>query len=484
VGVQILICQNLRNNLQHPNEYIRGVTLRFLCRIREEEILEPLIPSILACLEHRHSYVRRNAVLAINALYKLPKGEHLLQDAPELIEKVGPPGAARGAARRAPAPRRARRVTGAAAARRRPRAQVLQSEQDLSTKRNAFQMLCNHAQDLATNYLLSQARRCSSSVSKVLSRGGGVRSFLTRLREERHTPPAAPRARAPAPARERRGLLTYDRAVSRAARVRALWPRSGWEQGRSTASAAAPALPNAGAAARRPLRLCHSAPAVRRSPGEAAAAQVDNVAHWGDILQLAVLELIRKVCRGAPAEKGRHMKTILALLQSTSTAVVYECAVTLVSLSQARRSRAPRRVPHRPASWTASWGGHSFGKAGVLKQGRWLMHTSLALRVSQASCRLVQVGHFQPLSATSSPGPWRGGGGMKSRCSPVDNPRVWAAQAPTAIRAAANCFCQLLVSQSDNNVKLIVLDRLQARAPTCALTDGGARPFLPPQRPW
>ena len=59
------------------------------------------------------------------------------------------------------------------------------------------------------------------------------------------------------------------------------------------------------------------------------------MAHWGDILQLAVLELIRKVCRGAPAEKGRHMKTILALLQSTSTAVVYECAVTLVSLSQA-----------------------------------------------------------------------------------------------------------------------------------------------------
>lgn len=42
---QILICQNLRNNLQHPNEYIRGVTLRFLCRIHEEELLEPLVPS-------------------------------------------------------------------------------------------------------------------------------------------------------------------------------------------------------------------------------------------------------------------------------------------------------------------------------------------------------------------------------------------------------------------------------------------------------
>jgi coatomer subunit beta len=42
----ILICQNLRNNLQHPNEYIRGVTLRFLCRLNESEIVEPLIPSI------------------------------------------------------------------------------------------------------------------------------------------------------------------------------------------------------------------------------------------------------------------------------------------------------------------------------------------------------------------------------------------------------------------------------------------------------
>ena len=76
-----------------------------------------------------------------------------------------------------------------------------------------------------------------------------------------------------------------------------------------------------------------------------------------------------QVCRAYPQEKGNYIKIILALLQSTSTAVVYECAVTLVSLSQA----------------------------------------------------------------------------------------------PTAIRAAANCFTQLLVSQSDNNVRLIVLDRLNVR---------------------
>ncbi len=37
---------------------------------------------------------------------------------------------------------------------------------------------------------------------------------------------------------------------------------------------------------------------------------------------------------------------------------------------------------------------------------------------------------------------------------------VGLSNAPTAVRAAANCYCQLLVSQSDNNVKLIVLDRL------------------------
>ena len=34
--------------------------------------------------------------------------------------------------------------------------QVLLSEQDLSTRRNAFQMLCAHAQGKAVSYLLSQ----------------------------------------------------------------------------------------------------------------------------------------------------------------------------------------------------------------------------------------------------------------------------------------------------------------------------------------
>lgn len=43
---------------------------RFLCKLKEPELIEPLMPAIRACLEHRHSYVRRNAVLAIYTIYR------------------------------------------------------------------------------------------------------------------------------------------------------------------------------------------------------------------------------------------------------------------------------------------------------------------------------------------------------------------------------------------------------------------------------
>ena len=84
----ILVCDAYRKDLLHPNEYVRGSTLRylfmmhfatlngkhlysFLCKLREPELLEPLMPSILKCLEHRHSYVRRNAILAIFTIYSI-----------------------------------------------------------------------------------------------------------------------------------------------------------------------------------------------------------------------------------------------------------------------------------------------------------------------------------------------------------------------------------------------------------------------------
>ena len=81
----ILVCNALRNDLIHPNEYVRGSMLRFLCKVKDEEILGPLLPSIKACLEHRHPYVRKNAALCMFQVHKL-HGENLLPDAPEVME--------------------------------------------------------------------------------------------------------------------------------------------------------------------------------------------------------------------------------------------------------------------------------------------------------------------------------------------------------------------------------------------------------------
>ena len=80
----ILVCNALMNDLNHPNEFVRGSMLRFLCKVKDEEILGPLIPSIKSCLTHRHSYVRKNAALAVFHAHRL-HGEHLIPDGPELM---------------------------------------------------------------------------------------------------------------------------------------------------------------------------------------------------------------------------------------------------------------------------------------------------------------------------------------------------------------------------------------------------------------
>jgi len=61
----ILVCNSLRTDLLHPNEYLRGRTLRLVSRIMFKGILEPLISCILEGLSHKHTYVRRNAIIAI-----------------------------------------------------------------------------------------------------------------------------------------------------------------------------------------------------------------------------------------------------------------------------------------------------------------------------------------------------------------------------------------------------------------------------------
>ncbi len=112
----ILVCNALRNDLTSPNEYIRGCMLRFLCKMREPEILEPLVPSVKLALEHRHSYVRRNAALAVYSIHK-NFGEQLLPDGPELMEKF------------------------------------IAQETDMSARRNAFLMLFNEAESIAIDFL-------------------------------------------------------------------------------------------------------------------------------------------------------------------------------------------------------------------------------------------------------------------------------------------------------------------------------------------
>lgn len=111
----ILLCSFIRSDLQHPNEYIRGFTLRFLCKMKEKDILEPLVSAVVANLTHRVTFVRRNAVLAVQSIYtKFPV---LLPDAPDLIEKF------------------------------------LQEENDVSSRRNAFNMLFSCSQERAIRYL-------------------------------------------------------------------------------------------------------------------------------------------------------------------------------------------------------------------------------------------------------------------------------------------------------------------------------------------
>ena len=103
---------------QHPNEYIRGATLRFLQKIsKDAELLEPLIPTCRSCLKHRHSYMRKNAVFAVYTIYRQYK--HLIPDGPELVQTF------------------------------------LAVQTDAACKRNAFVFFANCAMPKAVEYVLS-----------------------------------------------------------------------------------------------------------------------------------------------------------------------------------------------------------------------------------------------------------------------------------------------------------------------------------------
>ncbi|KAK5073775.1 coatomer subunit beta [Lithohypha guttulata] len=111
----ILVCNGIRNDLQHPNEFIRGNTLRFLSKLREPELIEPLLSAAQTCLDHRHAYVRKNAVWALASVYQ--HAPHLIPDAPEMLQTF------------------------------------LAAESDNTCKRNAFGALMSISQEKALEYL-------------------------------------------------------------------------------------------------------------------------------------------------------------------------------------------------------------------------------------------------------------------------------------------------------------------------------------------
>ncbi|KAL4477504.1 hypothetical protein ABPG74_002654 [Tetrahymena malaccensis] len=177
----ILVCNSLRSDLLHPNEYLRGRTLRLVSRIMYKGILEPLISSIMESLNHKHTYVRRNAIVAIYQIF-LNFGDDLINDIDTEMEKV------------------------------------LQNETDLSTKRNAFLLLYHTNLEKAMAYLYQ-------------------------------------------------------------------------------------------------------------------IIQDDRVDEMGDIMQLSVLELFRKTCKYDPSQKSKLMKCILFFQKSRSPSVQFECANTLIQIS-------------------------------------------------------------------------------------------------------------------------------------------------------
>ena len=92
--------------------------MRFLQKIaKDAELLEPLIPTCRSCLEHRHSYVRKNAVFALYSIYR--EFENLIPDAPELMHTF------------------------------------LVAETDSACKRNAFVFLAHCSMPKAVEYILS-----------------------------------------------------------------------------------------------------------------------------------------------------------------------------------------------------------------------------------------------------------------------------------------------------------------------------------------
>ncbi len=107
------------------------------------------MPSVLSCLEHRHSYVRKNAVFCIYSIYTSPTLQSLIPDAPELMETF------------------------------------LAAEADSTCKRNAFILLAHVAPDKALEYLDGIAEQIGTTEE------GMQLAVIELIRKEAKTPSSA-----------------------------------------------------------------------------------------------------------------------------------------------------------------------------------------------------------------------------------------------------------------------------------------------------
>lgn len=116
----MMVCNNLRNDLTHANEYVVGMSLKLIGRIASKEILDSLVPPIMdKCLKHVEPFVRRNAVECLFNLYT-KFGDELL---PSLDDKME---------------------------------SLLKTETDNNTKRNALVLFFRVNATKALNYLLEK----------------------------------------------------------------------------------------------------------------------------------------------------------------------------------------------------------------------------------------------------------------------------------------------------------------------------------------
>lgn len=75
----ILVCNALRNDLTSPNEFVRGCMLRFLCKMKEAELLEPLVSggsvAVVIVVEEEDNILLEERILKNK---KMEKKDHLI----------------------------------------------------------------------------------------------------------------------------------------------------------------------------------------------------------------------------------------------------------------------------------------------------------------------------------------------------------------------------------------------------------------------